>query len=54
MKGMKALEFRIWAKSFQNNKGDYIELNKVRNIMRNIRSIRLDKNCRIKYINFKD
>ena len=48
MKGMKALEYRIWARSFIKNKGNYNELYKVRNTMRNIRSIRLDKNCKIK------
>jgi hypothetical protein len=54
MKGMKALEYRIWARSFQKNKGNYDELNKVRNIIRNIRTIRLDRNCRIKHIDSKD
>jgi len=53
MKGMKALEYRIWAKSFIKNKGNYNELNKVRNIMRNIRLIRLDKNCHIKSCDIK-
>ncbi len=50
MKGMKALEFRIWSRSFNKIKSgparfDY--LTKVRNQMRNIRSIRLDKNFNI-------
>ena len=48
MKGMKALEYRIWARSFLRNKGNYIELNKTRNLMRKIRYIRLDKNFHIK------
>ena len=65
MKGMKALEYRIWARSFNkiknksfdprsfifqitegkkngNTKFEY--LTKIREQMRNIRSIRLDKN----------
>ena len=50
MKGMKALEYRIWSRSFNKIKAgsarfDY--LTKVRNQMRNIRSIRLDKNFKI-------
>jgi hypothetical protein len=50
MKGMKALEYRIWSRSFNKKKAgsdrfDY--LTKVRNQMRNIRSIRLDKNFKI-------
>jgi hypothetical protein len=48
MKGMKALEFRIWAKSFTKYKGNFNELNNTRNLMRKIRSIRLDKNFRVK------
>jgi hypothetical protein len=48
MKGMKALEYRIWAKSFTKYRGNYNELNKVRNLIRKIRLIRLDKNCCIK------
>ena len=47
MKGMKSIEFRIWASSFKNEKRgqDRFEyLTKVRNQMRKIRSIRLDKN----------
>lgn len=50
MKGMKALEFRIWARSFNKIKAGsarYDYLTKVRNQMRNIRSIRLDKNFKI-------
>ena len=43
MKGMKALEYRIWARSFNKTK-DFESMIKIRNIMRNIRSIRLDKN----------
>jgi hypothetical protein len=47
MKGMKALEFRIWARSFLKNKGDFEKLNEVSKLIRNIRLIRLDNNCRI-------
>lgn len=45
MKGIKSLEYRIWARSF-NKKGNekYMYLSKVLLQMRNIRSIRLDKN----------
>jgi hypothetical protein len=48
MKGMKALEYKIWARSFIKFKGNFNELNKIRNLIRDIRLIRLDKNCRIK------
>lgn len=46
MKGMKSLEYRIWARSFTKtwNKKDYEYLLRVREQMRNIRSIRLNKN----------
>lgn len=47
MKGMKALEYRIWARSFVKSKGNFNELNKIRNLVRDIRLIRLDKNCKI-------
>lgn len=47
MVGMKALEFRIWAKSFINNKGDFEKLNKTRKLIRKIRLIRLDRNFHI-------
>ena len=43
MKGMKALEYRIWARSFTKHYGDFESLTKIRDQMRNIRSIRLDK-----------
>jgi hypothetical protein len=45
MKGMKALEYRIWARSFTKVRtvNDYDKLDKIRNLMRSIRSIRLDK-----------
>jgi hypothetical protein len=50
MKGMKSLEYRIWARSFNKikvGKARFEYLTKVRNQMRNIRSIRLDKNFQI-------
>ena len=46
MKGMKSLEFRIWARSYNKAKTDlkkYDYLTKVRDQMRQIRSIRFDK-----------
>ena len=47
MKGMKALEYRIWARSF-NKKKDFESMSQIQNLMRKIRSIRLDKNFKIK------
>ena len=51
MNGMKSLEYRIWARSFNKvyigNK-KYAYLLKVQAQMRDIRSIRLDKNFKIK------
>jgi hypothetical protein len=50
MKGMKSLEYRLWSRSFNKTKVGSVRfeyLTKVRNIMRKIRSIRLDKNCKI-------
>ena len=45
MKGMKALEYRIWARSFnKKGSGRFEYMTKIQNLMRNIRSIRLDKN----------
>jgi hypothetical protein len=40
MKGMKAVEYRIWSRSFNKNKGNYEELVKIREQMRKLRSIR--------------
>lgn len=34
MKGMKSLEYRIWARSYIKHKGNYIELNSIREQMR--------------------
>jgi hypothetical protein len=50
MKGMKALEYRIWARSFNKMKTGnerFIYLTKVRNQMRKIRSIRLNSTFKI-------
>lgn len=48
MKGMKSLEYRIWARSFTKEKKDFYYLTQIQNLMRNIRSIRLDKNFKMK------
>lgn len=48
MKGMKPLEFRIWARSFNSLEKDFNYLLNIQKLMRNIRSIRLDKNFKIK------
>lgn len=43
MKGMKALEYRIWARSFNKKaSGGFEYMTKIQNLMRNIPSIRLD------------
>lgn len=47
MKGMKALEYRIWAKSFGKYKGNFNKLYQTRNLIRKIRKIRLDKNFKV-------
>ena len=50
MKAMKSLEYRIWARSFNKKKAGparFEYLTEVRDLMRNIRSIRLDKNFQI-------
>jgi hypothetical protein len=44
MKGMKAVEFKIWARSFIKHKGVYSELEKIRTSVRNMKAIRLNKN----------
>jgi len=31
MKGMKSLEYRIWSRSYNKHKGDFMALNKIRN-----------------------
>ena len=42
-KGMKGVEFRIWARSYVKHKGKYEKLSKIRKLVRNLRSTRLDK-----------
>jgi hypothetical protein len=44
MKGMKALEYRIWARSYVKHKGKFNELSNIRNIMRRIKTKLLDIN----------
>lgn len=34
MKGMKSVEYRIWARSYVKDKGDFLALNKIRNQIR--------------------
>jgi hypothetical protein len=38
MKGMKSLEYRIWSRSYVKNKGNFIELSKIRDILRKWRT----------------
>ena len=44
IKGMKSLEYRIWSRSIIRQDKSFATLSKTRNLMRSIRSIRLDKN----------
>jgi len=37
MKGVKSLEYRIWARSYTKNKGDYDKLQKIRDVLRKLR-----------------
>ena len=46
MKGMKAVEFRIWSRCYIKHKGKFDKLNKIRENVRAMRQIRLDKNYR--------
>lgn len=52
MKGMKSLEYRIWARSFNKRRRGFNYLLEIREKMRNIRSIRFDKYWK-KINNFK-
>ena len=38
MKGMKSVEYRIWARSYVKNKGNFIALNNIRNSVRLMRT----------------
>ena len=37
MKGVKSLEYKIWARSYSKNKGDYEKLYNIRNTIRKLR-----------------
>jgi hypothetical protein len=37
MKGMKSVEYRIWARSYRKHKGNYDKLKEIREIIRNLR-----------------
>ncbi len=37
IKGVKSLEYKIWARSYSNNKGDYDKLHKIRDMVRKLR-----------------
>ena len=40
MKGMKSVEYRIWSRSYNKNKGDYLKLLKIRDIVRNLKKVK--------------
>jgi hypothetical protein len=42
MRGMKAVEYRIWSRSFNKHKGDYSKLINIQKIIRKLRKIRAD------------
>ncbi len=48
IKGIKSLEYRIWARSFSKQNKNFEYLTQIRSLIRNIRSIRFDKNFKIK------
>ena len=49
MKGMKSLEYRIWARSFKKKDQSFEKLSAIVHLLRSIRSIRFDKNfCKIR------
>lgn len=37
MKGVKSLEYRVWARSYHKNKGDFDKLYSIRDIIRKLR-----------------
>ena len=41
MKGVKSLEYRIWARSYTKDKGNYFKLSKIRDIIRELRKNQL-------------
>jgi len=40
MKGMKSVEYRIWARSYVKDKGNFISLNKIRNQIRIMKQVK--------------
>ena len=38
MKGMKSIEYRIWARSYVKHKGNYDKLSKIRDIIRKLKT----------------
>lgn len=52
MKGMKSLEYRIWARSFNKKDKNFEYLLKIKNLMQSIRSIRYNKNYKSSTKNF--
>ena len=48
IKGMKALEYKIWARSFNKQYKNYEYMFKIKNLIQNIQSILLDKNFKVK------
>lgn len=38
MKGMKSVEYRIWARSYAKHKGDYLKLSEIRDIIRKLKT----------------
>ncbi len=53
MKGIKAVEFRIWARSYVKYKGNYEKLNSIRENIRIFRKIRLNENFVYRTLNKK-
>lgn len=51
MKGIKSVEFRIWARSYAKYKGQYVELHRIRENVRAFREIRLNKDFKKIVIN---
>jgi hypothetical protein len=37
MKGVKSLEYRIWARTYHKDKGNYAKLSEIRDIIRKLR-----------------
>lgn len=37
MKGVKSLEYRVWARSYTKNKGNYTKLSNIRDVIRKLR-----------------